>query len=188
MKSFKVLLVSLFLMTGCFGGYSPESKFYNLQAETERDVVSYKKLSVGIGDVILPDAVDRPQIVISQENSSEVMISETNRWSESLDTMIQGVLTADIAAYLPRSVVKVRELNENFKVIVSVEIVQFKMIEKQKAVLKAWWYEVDRYGNRRYRQEFVGEEEIGQSFDDFVKAESKLLNSLAKDIAEKISK
>ena len=187
MKKLKILFVSLLLITGCLGGYSPESKFYSLQSTSNVDPVSQKKISIGIDDIILPDIADRPQIVVSKKDSPEVIISETNRWSESLDTMIQRVLGADISAYLPQATVKNKELNETFTVVISVEIVQFKMTEDQSATLEAWWYILDKFGTRTYRQKFVGETEIGRSFDSFVEAESKLLSSLAKEIAKKIS-
>ena len=188
MKKLSLLFGGIFLIAGCLGGYSPESKFYALQTEEQVEPVSTKKMSVGIDTVSLPEVIDRPQMVVSKENSPEVIISETNRWSESLETMIQGVLSADIADYMPQAEVKIRELNDKLDVIISVEVLQFKMIENKQATLEAWWSIVDRFGKASYRQKFVGAEEIDRSFDSFVEAESKLLSALARDIAEKISK
>lgn len=185
----KILTVFAFcLVTACFGGYSPDSKFYNLQPVAHGDEISDKVLSIGINDVNLPDYLDKPQIVIFEEGTPQMGISELNRWGEPLASMLQRVIAADMSVYLPQSEVKSRTLlMEHFDYIVDVQVVRFDMIWNDKAVLEAWWYISNSQGKIVYKKKVLLSEKIGRSFSGFADAESRLLNQMSKEIALKIS-
>ena len=72
-----VCVVSLFFMTGCFGGYSPESTFYTLQSIENVMPLSQTTLSLGVDLPELPEYADRPQIVSVSSVNSELNIDET---------------------------------------------------------------------------------------------------------------
>ena len=188
MKKISFIVFLLLLITGCFGGYSEQSKFYSLQAITDVSSVSSKKMTIGINEIELPEYVDRPQIVSATKGSSEVKISETNRWSESLDTLIQRTLTADISAYLPQAVVKEKTLNENFNATVSIQITRLDMIADDSALLEAWWYISDRNGKTLYREKFSETKKIKGNYDSFVLSISDLLGIMSEKIAKQVIK
>ena len=104
-----VCAISLFLVTGCFGGYSPESTFYALQTIENVTPLSQTNMLVGVDLPELPEYVDRPQIVSFSSASSELNIDETNRWGEDLDIMLQRIIAADLRAYLPKAGIKPRK-------------------------------------------------------------------------------
>ena len=90
-----VCVVSLFFMTGCFGGYSPESTFYTLQSIENVMPLSQTTLSLGVDLPDLPEYADRPQIVSVSSVNSELNIDETNRWGEDLDIMLQNIVVTE---------------------------------------------------------------------------------------------
>ena len=182
------LIFACLMLSACFGGYSESSKFYNLQPITDVSPLSTKKTIIGVEAVELPEYIDRPQIVSAEKGSSQVQISETNRWSESLDTLIQRTLTSDISAYLPQAVVKDKTINDRFDITVEVQMTRLDMITNDKAVLEAWWYILDKSGNTLYREKFSESLPIDASYNSFVSATEKLLSALSREIAEKALK
>ena len=188
MKKISFIVVLLLLTAGCFGGYSEQSRFYSLQTITDVSPVSSKKMIIGINAIELPEYIDRPQIISAAKDSSEVKISETNRWSESLDTLIQRTITADISAYLPQAVVKEKTINERFNVSVSIQITRLDMIADDSALLEAWWYIFDRNGKTVYREKFSETKQIKGSYDSFVLSISDLLSTLSENIAKQVIK
>lgn len=135
-----VYVICVFLLSGCFGGYSPESRFYTLQSVENVKKVSDKNISVGVDLPELPEYADRPQFVSFSANGSKINIDELNRWGEDLDIMLQRVIAADLRLYLPNANVKAKtSLLEKFRYIVDVTITKFEMIEDSEAYLEALW-------------------------------------------------
>ena len=185
----KIWIVFAFcLVSACFGGYSPDSRFYNLQPIVQGEAVGDKVVSVGINDVNLPDYLDKPQIVVFEEGTPQMGISELNRWGEPLASMLQRVVAADMSVYLPQSEVKSRTLlMEHFDYIVDIQVVRFDMVWNDKAVLEAWWYISNNQGKIIFKKKILLSEKTGRSFSGFVDAESRMLSLMSKEIALKIS-
>lgn len=181
------IVLSVCLISACFGGYSPSSKFYNLQPVSDVAALSDSKLSIGISNIDLPEYLDKPQITVFENGTAQMGISELNRWGEPLASMIQRVVAADMSAYLPNSEVKSRtQLMEHFDYIVDVQIVRFDMIWNDRAVLEAWWYISNGQGRIVYKQKTQLSEKIGRSFDGFAETESRLLGQMSRDISLKV--
>ena len=184
-------LLSICLVAGCLGGYSPESRFYNLQAlkAGETQALANKAVNVGVDDVILPDYLDRPQIMVFENNSPQMKASENDRWGDGLAAMIQRVLVDDITAYLPNSQVKAKvQLAEKFGFLVEVQIVKMDFVWDDEAVLEAWWYISDAKGKTLKQQKFYATQKVGENFDEFVEAESKMLADMSRDIVKALIK
>lgn len=189
MRKFTAVLM-LLLLGGCLGGYSPTNKFYYLQSVdvSEISVLSRKKLSIGVNDVVLPDYLDRPQIIVFDQGSPQMKIDETNRWGEAPATMIQRTLAADIAAYLPQSAVKAKiSLDERFSYLVNVQIVRMDMIEGGEAVFEAWWSVYNAAGNRLLQQKTSLRQKTDDGFDAYVEAESRMIAAMGRDIAKAVA-
>ena len=185
------LLVGLMLVAGCFGGYSPQNRFYTLQSfdVAETQTINIKNISVGIGTVSLPDYLDKPQIVVMEADSPQVKMVEHDRWSDDLSSMIQRTLADDIAYYLPKSIVKSKiELAENFDFLIDVQIVKMDFIWNEKAVLEAWWYINDANGKTIKQHKFYAKESVGNNFGDFVQDESSMLSKMSQDVAIALAK
>ena len=79
------IIFSLLFVGACLGGYSPQSKFYDLHSVLQQtEIVSEKKISVGVNDVVLPAYLDKPQIVSFDVGNNQMKIDEFNRWGEPL--------------------------------------------------------------------------------------------------------
>lgn len=101
-KVFKhiVLLGSLLLfISGCsFGGKSNPAQFYVLDAKLEEATKSdLSSLRIGVGPIVIPGYIDRPQIVTKTE-TAEVHLAEFNRWAEPMGEMFTRTLSENITA------------------------------------------------------------------------------------------
>lgn len=185
-----ICAISLFLITGCFGGYSPESTFYTLQTIENVTPLSQTTLSLGVDLPELPEYVDRPQIVSVSSDNSELNIDETNRWSDDLDVMMQRVMASDLRAYLPKASVKPRiSLLEQYKYILNVSVVRFDMVKNNEAYFEALW--TIKNGST-FDVRYKGKTELNMPFksgyDSYVKVMSEMLSQMCKQIAQKLSK
>ena len=185
-----VCVVSLFFMTGCFGGYSPESTFYTLQSIENVMPLSQTTLSLGVDLPDLPEYADRPQIVSVSSVNSELNIDETNRWGEDLDIMLQRVIAGDLRAYLPKGTIKPRtSLLEQYKYILNVSVVRFDMIKNNEAYLEALWS--IKNGNTFdviYKSKTTLSMPLKDGYNDYVNAMSEMVSQMCKQIAQKLIK
>ena len=163
------LFFPVLLLSACIGTSRP-ARFYNLQAE---NIGAYSNAAVradiGVREVKIPDYLDKPQIATLKSGGVEVDISELNRWSESLSTMIQRVVADDLGYNLPKAVVKPRvSAREDFKYLLQIE---------------AWWSIADASGKLLVQQKSSLSVPLGDGYDDLVRAESRLLAELSAQIA-----
>ena len=183
------LLIPFLLLTACVAtGVSQPSKFYNLQsADTGAYTNSRIRGNVGVMEITLADYLDKPQIVTTKPNMIELDISENNRWSESLSTMIQRVMADDLAYYLPKAAVKPRtSARENFNYLVQIELNKFDGSWNKNVVLEAWWSIKNASGQVIRQQKTVLSAPLGNGYDDLVKVQSRLLSDLAEKIARSL--
>ena len=139
---------------------------------------------IGVREVKIPDYLDKPQIATLKSGGVEVDISELNRWSESLSTMIQRVVADDLGYNLPKAVVKPRvSAREDFKYLLQIEIGQLDGSWNKTANLEAWWSIADASGNLLVQQKSSLSVPLGNGYDDLVRAESRLLAELSAQIA-----
>ena len=170
------LFFPVLLLSACIGTSRP-ARFYNLQAE---NIGAYSNAAVradiGVREVKIPDYLDKPQIATLKSGGVEVDISELNRWSESLSTMIQRVVADDLGYNLPKAVVKPRvSAREDFKYLLQIEIGQ----------LDGSWNKTiaDASGKLLVQQKSSLSVPLGDGYDDLVRAESRLLAELSAQIA-----
>lgn len=182
----KYLILMLFLLSAC--AFTQQSRFYRLQAATDNTAISQRKVNIGVEEVSIPRYVDRPQIVLVDKHTSELTVSEFDRWAEPLTSSITRVLADDISSYLPNSLVKPKNYSmENFTYTISVEINKFDSTINKRATLDAWWT-IFRHGNIVERGRTTIKGSPAQGYDGIVNEQSKLLNQMAQQIAEKIAK
>ena len=178
------LFFPVLLLSACIGTSRP-ARFYNLQAE---NIGAYSNAAVradiGVREVKIPDYLDKPQIATLKSGGVEVDISELNRWSESLSTMIQRVVADDLGYNLPKAVVKPRvSAREDFKYLLQIEIGQLDGSWNKTANLEAWWSIADASGKLLVQQKSSLSVPLGDGYDDLVRAEIRLLAELSAQIA-----
>ena len=181
----KYLLVTLLLLSAC----SASSRFFQLQPASDNVAISSRRMSIGIEEVNVPQYLDRPQIVLSRGEKSEMRFSEFNRWVEPLSTGISRVLAEDISSYMPKSEVKPKNYaSEKFDYTVDVEVNKFDAVMRQKVSLDAWWT-ISKKGKIVARGRTKLENEIKKwGYDGIIEEQNRMVNQMAKQIAEKLVK
>lgn len=180
------LIVCCFL-TGCLGSSLP-SNFYLLQPQTNLNKISNKKFNIGVETVEIPAYVDKPQIVWQKKNSTELTVSELNRWGEPLSEMIGRTLISDLSKLMPYSFIKPKMFSrEDFTRIIFVEINRFDAVEGETAYLDAWWSISNADGEITARGKTNLSAPISLSYDSYVQAQSILIGKMAEQIAKKIN-
>ena len=185
----KVSVLILVLVLGACVGTSRQSKFYSLAVENAGVITApYKNgLSVGVKEVKVPSYVDKPQMVTQNKTAVELSVSELNRWSEPLGTMLQRTIAEDMALVLPRAAVKGQmSVREKFDYTVSVEVNKFDGQFGGEAVLEAWWYIRDAQGNTVVLKRTELSEQLGKTYDDLAMVQSNLIAKLSRQIALQI--
>lgn len=187
MNKISMLLLAI-LLSGCVGTSRP-AHFYQLKdLGTVSAPVSTRRFDIGVEEVSIPKYLDRPQIVTMDSGSSQVKMSEFNRWGEPLSNSFSRTLADDISLYLPKSIVKFKTLmSEDFTYTVTVEVNKMDAVLGKNIVLDAWWtiYKDNRVVTRersRLQATLTG------SYEKLVEEESKLIGELARQISLKISK
>jgi len=97
-------LIAALLCTAC--GSAPKERFYTLApaagAMPPIAANAQPRTSVAIGPVKVPDALDRPQMVV-REGPNRVEILEQQRWAGSLRSEIGRALVAGVGERLPEA-------------------------------------------------------------------------------------
>lgn len=182
----KYFIFAALLLTAC--GMTQQSRFYRLQPAAAETSVSGRKLNIGVEEVSVPKYIDRPQMVVTESGSSELKVSEFNRWAEPLTASFTRVLADDISLYLPNALVKPKSYaSEEFTYTVIVEINKFDAVMDGQVTLDAWWT-IYKNGNVAARGRTVVSGEAGKGFDGIVEEQSRLVNEAARQIAGRIAK
>lgn len=90
------------LLGGCgIGGKSKPANFYVLTGlpEDTPPIAQAGNVTVGVGQVKIPNFLDRPQIV-TLVAANQIALSEFDRWGESFQEGVTRVLREDVAVYL----------------------------------------------------------------------------------------
>jgi len=90
------VLAALILVAGC--ATAPSSQFYTLSA-SKQAAAPTAKMSVAVGPISIPAAVDRPQMVIST-SANQVQLDEFNRWAAPLQSEISRVVAENLVKML----------------------------------------------------------------------------------------
>lgn len=150
-----MLIVGVVVVSGC--ARSPSSKFYLLSALPQSvATVSGEQIS---GPVVLirplnfPDYIDRPQIVV-RENNFELHFSETHRWAEPLQDSFLRVLAENLEARIaPGRVVLYGEMmpgQPNYQLFVDILRLDADRTGRQ-VILKVNWTLSEGTGKKLFR-------------------------------------
>ena len=146
MRLIKIIIPCL-LLNACLLGTSKNAKFYAISAVPTQVVSEQYKASIGINRVQLPKYMDRPQIVTQRKNSTQVNISEFNRWVEGPAVLSTRALAENLSTLLPAAQInQTRFKGGDFSRTVTVEIVEMNGVLGQKAEITVWYTVQDKAG------------------------------------------
>jgi uncharacterized lipoprotein YmbA len=192
-KTLKLALVltSVVWLAGC-ARTAPVS-YYQLSprhdaVDTPAPVPAGQGFSVGIGPVLLPEYLERIQIV-SRTSANHLEIMGDRRWAEPLATALPRVLGENLVFLLGNARVQrypwARSQSVDFQVLV--EILQFEGGPERAAVLTARWSVLDGTGAMLIAEQRSGIQVVAApGTEGLVAALSEALGRLAGEIADRL--
>lgn len=184
-----VLLAALLtLLTAC--GRSAPTSYYLLENSpkaVQADALPAKSLRVG--QVNVPEYLDRNGIVSRVNGKSRLIIAEFHAWAEPLShgvrRVIQETLTPPLLAGGVNVLPSGDEESGDFTLLVEVQRLDGNFNDK--AVLEARWSLRNRDDAILGRGIYAAEEAVrGKSYDVLVNAESSLVRRMAQYLSEKL--
>ena len=188
MKKLYLILI-LSLLTSCFGGRSQPSSFYVLRPMPEEDIkYNGNNMFVGVDLLYISGYLDRKEMITIGNNSTEITMSEFNRWAEPLSSAIQRNIVLNMSTYLPNSLIRsINAFNRNFDYIVLVYINRLDGSFNDKVYLDAFYSIVDKNNKIVASDKVLLTNNLGDTYDDLAIQESDLISQLSKILAKKIS-
>jgi uncharacterized lipoprotein YmbA len=139
---FSLAVMLAALCAGCAG--TPKERFYTLApapgAAPPATAGAQPRTSVAIGPVSVPDAVDRPQMVV-REGPNRVEILEQQRWAGSLRSEIGRALVAGVGERLPDAQVSAADSQaaRNAAYRVAIDVERFDAALNDSVSIQALW-------------------------------------------------
>ena len=173
------------LGVGCSS--TPQTRFYTL-SPTSTPPAASSELSVAVGPVAVPAAVDRPQIVVSLGPNS-VWLDEFNRWAAPLQDDIARVVAENLVAMLgtPRVARASQTVSAAFSYRAVIAVESFESVPGEMARLDAVWT-VSRSTDATTQtgRTTVREQTTEKSYEALAAAHSRALGKLSRDIADAV--
>ncbi len=181
-----IVALMLLLAAGCAGTSVP-TNFYVLESvSTAPALTVLPELSLGLGPVLLPDTLDRPQIV-TRKAAYSLDLAEFHHWAGDLKAnlgrimghRLMGLLGTDRISLYPWP--RHRQLDYQ----VRVDVLRFDGQLGGEAHLSGIWVLLDGTGRRELHLQFFSLQETtaAPEYRDLVAAMSTIASRLAEQIA-----
>lgn len=181
-------VVAAAALAGC--GSAPAPRLYALDASGPGTVRSAASpLTVYVGAVVVPEAIDRPQLVV-RSGASEVAPVDGHRWAEPLKIAIGRVLAAslsrdlgtpDVGAYPGTAL-------SDAAYRVKVEVQRFDSLPGSAVTLDAVWSVRRVAGDTIVSGRTVFTQPVAGGYEALAVAHGRALDPLGRDIAGAIRK
>ena len=180
--------VAMLLLAGC--GSTLKESFYMLSGPaTPMPATAANAVSVHVGPVMVPEAVDRPSMVI-RTAPNQVDISDAHRWAEPLKAGIPRVVAEGLMRELGTGRVTATRVGANqpadFRV--AIEVQRFDSSPAEGATLDAHWTVTPAQGKPRSGRTTLTEAANPPDPAGLAAAHSRALARLAKEIALEIKR
>lgn len=187
-----VWLIALILI-GCRSS-SPPVQFYTLSAirtPAAADThTSAKPISVGVGPVVIPDVLDRPQIV-TRTSPHKLHIDEYHRWAGPLGQDFARVVAENISLMLPAEQVAVYPWDTGFQpnYQVTLNIRHFEGRKGQDVLLEVFWTVIDlqKGTTLRVKKSVITEPLPDETYEGLIISQNKAIASLSSIITKELS-
>jgi uncharacterized protein len=179
----------LLIVAGC--AQSPPTEFYTLSnMQLPPGGLDTPRTVVGVGPVVLPDYLDRPQIV-TRASGNRMMLAAFDAWIEPFDGMFTRVLVENLSSLLATdNVVALPQRRPTpLDYQVEVDVTRFDADLSGRAVLDARWKVFGQDGERLIeegRSTIVEPAAKSDSYDALVAAMSRALAEMSSAIAATI--
>lgn len=187
-SAFAAPLCALAVLAGCT---SPPSHFYTLSTDTSSAAMpasGSSNLSIVLGPVSIPAAVDLPQIVVST-GPNQVILDEFNRWASPLQDNVSRVVAENLALRLgtPHVSLFQTSLYANADYRVAIEVQGFDSAPGEAATLNAVWIvRRTKDGEAQPGRTTDREPVADKSYEALAAAHSRALGHMSQDIADAV--
>lgn len=183
-----VLLAALLLMactTPLKTRYYTLSAVMPQRAQVQAAIPQYR---VAIGPASVPEAIDRPQIVLSIA-PNRYSISDAERWSEPLKNELPHLIARHVGHHLTAASVSAytQHSGQDADYRVLIDITRFESVPGTSATLEATWSVRDRTGKRLRETRSIFVESVhAPGVATLVAAHGKAVAALGNEIAQAI--
>jgi uncharacterized lipoprotein YmbA len=181
------------LLTGCLGpGTTRNTRLFVLNATATPAASSHEPtdLRLGVGRILLPEFLNRPQIV-TRPSANKVRMADFSQWAEPLEKGIPRVMSENLARLTGAAQVSVYPWPTQMEIDLMVEIavIRFEGDADGKVSLVARWRLVRTNGSevRHLQISKYSDSAADRSIEALVAAMSRTLASLSRDIASAIA-
>lgn len=187
-------LISVALATALVAcASSPPPRFYTLDTVPAGSTASSvgsaaNTLSVWVAPVTLPEAIDRPQMVV-RTGVNSVAVLDQHRWAEPLKTAIARALAADLSVQLGNARVSAdsQHAAAGAQVRVLVDVQRLDAVPGESVTLEALWSVRRTEQTESQRGRFLTTEPVaGKDYEAIAAAHARAVAALSRDIARAI--
>lgn len=166
------------------GGNPAKENYYTLSTPQAPSSAAANAISVYVGPVVVPEAVDRVSMVL-RTSPNQVEISDAHRWAEPLKSAIPRVLAEVLMRELGTSRIMATRLGAAQAVDyrVAVEIQRFDSSLEQGATVDALWTVTATKGGVKTGRSTVTEPAAARDPAGLAAAHSRALEMVAREIA-----
>ncbi len=182
----------VFTIIGCAG--SPSSTFYLLSSTSvvQDEAKSTDQggcIHLRIARVTIPEYLNRPYIV-TRTTENNLTLSDDDQWAEPLSDTVARVLAENISQYICTKKISLSPGKASGESDYRVEVEVYRMDGSlgKDAVLDVWWTVSGGAGNifLRSKKSKFSESVKGNTYSAFVQAQSRILDTFSREIAEVI--
>jgi len=183
-----LLVLAVLVAAGCGSAHAP--RLYTLDAAVPGGAGSAdSSLSVYIGAVVVPESVDRPQLMV-RTGASEVAPVDGHRWAEPLKVAIGRVLAAKLSRELgtPRVGAYPGTALADAAYRVQVEVQRFDSAPGSAVTMEAVWSVRRVATDATVSGRTIVSEAVAGDYEALAAAHGRALDPLSRDIAAAIRK
>jgi len=181
-------IMSVALLCACA---SPRERLYTLiGSEPTPAEAPSPALHVAVGPVTIPDAVDRPQLVV-RESPTRLRALEQERWAEPLREAVPRILAESIGTQLRSAKVTAMPSAAAADLRVSFDLARFEALPGDVVIVEAHWQVRAKAGTIVAEGTSVARlpvHEGPQDYDSLVAAESAALKQIGTEVAGAIER
>lgn len=185
----KTLLTGIIILLSACGA-SPKTNFYILSAKHDNEIITHKKMAIGVWKVYLPELIDRPEIV-TRTGTHTIKLADFHRWAGGLSSNISLLIASELSHNLKTGHVDVYPWStyRNFDFQVKVHIWEFYGELNGKSKINGAFVILNGKGNKKIQEEvFSFEEKVkNENYSEMAAAMSRLVVSLSDKISQAIS-
>lgn len=184
LRQISIVCLAAALLAGC--SRSPRVSFYTLNAAAAPEENTQALEAVVIGQITLPELLNRPQFVVSID-ANRVDILEMERWAAPLKSEIPRIVAENLTALLKPTRVSAYPQNSGFDASyrIQIDILRLEMTEGKGVALDALWsIRRTEGGIVKSGRTVVGEPVTASGYESLVAAQSRALAVVSQDLAQ----